>query len=148
MAPSFLAHISPRTHTPQHAVTAYFILVMLLLGMGFDHEFYGCAAGIGVLAMSSVLSVAALRLPARFPELYRSAYITFPKWLLYICVAFTVAFSIGFAVLLLAQRPGVLVLYAACSAPVAIYYKARTRRFTVEDWRRVAAVSLPDDNET
>ncbi|HNT89559.1 MAG TPA: APC family permease, partial [Candidatus Hydrogenedentes bacterium] len=85
MLPAPLARISARTHAPQHAVTVYFLFVAVLLLSGLGVNFFGCAAAIGILAITSALGLAAMRLPARYPAYYARAYITFPRPLLAAC---------------------------------------------------------------
>lgn len=143
--PGALGRVHPRTHTPQNAVTAYFVFVVVFLAAGFDTDFYGFAAAIGILVMSSVLCVASFRLPKRFPERVDRAYIRFPRWLLIGCTVMTVIVSLGFSAVVARERPTVLGLYAGWTVLVIVYYKLRSRRFTPRDWERIQAIPGADE---
>ncbi len=143
--PRALARVHPRTHAPQNAVTAYFAFVIAFLAVGFDTEFYGFAAAVGILVMSSVLCVASFQLPKRFPERVDRAYIRFPMWLLVACTVMTVLVSLGFSAVVAYERPGVLGLYAGWSLLVIVYYRLRTRRFTPRDWEQIQAIPGADE---
>jgi len=146
IAPRALARVHPRTRTPQHAVATFFVFVVLLLLAGYDPEFYGFMAAVGILAMSSVLCLASLRLPKRFPERARAAYIRFPQWLLVACAIITVAVSIGFSAVVVLERPGVILLYGAWTVLIVVYYKIRTRSLTADDWQRMKAIPGVDED--
>jgi basic amino acid/polyamine antiporter, APA family len=143
--PEILAKVSPRTGAPQHAITAYFIFVALLLMMGWSIDFYGYMAAIGILVMSSVLCIAALRLPKRYPEACRTAWIQFPRPLIWICTIITVLVSAGFAAVVFFEEPAVIWIYSGWSILVGIYYLARTRRFTAADRARFAVIPGEDE---
>lgn len=143
--PAWLARISPRTHAPQNAITAFFLFVALLLAAGWDTEFYGYIAAVGILIMSSVMCVAALRLERVFPERYASAYIRFPRPLMLMCTIVTVIVSLGFAFVVWLEAPGVIGVYALWTASVVVYYLIRRRSFTKEDWARLRL--LPGQDE-
>lgn len=145
MLPDVLGKISPRTHTPKHAVTAYFLFVALLLLSGQGVNFFGCAAAIGILAISSVLGIAALRLPTRMPGRYEDAYIRFSPRMLRACATLTVLVSLGFAFVVAIEEPGVVLLYGAWTVLIAAYYAARTAGFRDADWQRIQAIPGVDE---
>jgi basic amino acid/polyamine antiporter, APA family len=145
--PRALGRVHARTRTPQNSVTAYFIFVVVLLAAGRDPAFYSYAAAIGILVMSSVLCVASLRLPTRFPERAATAYIRFPTWLLIACTVITVLVSLGFSAVVALERPSVLVLYAGWSALVIAYYAWRSRRMTASDWEQIKAIPGTDETD-
>ncbi len=147
MLPGFLARVNPRTHTPQHAVTVYFLFVAVLLISGLDVNFFGCAAAIGILAISSALGFAAMRLPLRFPSSYARAYITFPRPLLAACAWATALFSLGFAAVVAFEEPGVLVLYAVWSMLIVLYYRVRVRGFAEGDWERLRVIPGSEEEQ-
>lgn len=147
MLPGFLAQVSPRTHTPQHAVTVYFLFVALLLFSGLDVSFFGCAAAIGILAISSALGLAAMRLPTRFPTYYARAYMTFPRSVLAACAWATVLFSLGFAVVVAIEEPGILILYGVWTLLVSAYYRRRVRGFIAQDWERLRNIPGSEEGE-
>lgn len=155
--PPFFAKVTPHTHVPQRAVSAYFGFVLLLLvlapwlapkddaGVPNQTEFFSIMAGIGILVMSAVLCVASLRLPHRFPERYATSYIRFPMGLLWVCTIITVLVSLGFAILMTLELPQVMAYYTGWTLFVATYYKWATRHFVREDWDRIDA--LPGEDE-
>lgn len=143
--PRVLGRVHPRTHTPQNGVTAFFIFVVVLLAARCDAEFYGFVAAVGILVMSSVLCVASLRLPKRFPDRAATAYIRFPMWLLAACTVITIIVSLGFSAVVAKERPSVLVLYAGWTVLVLVYYKLRSRSMTPDDWQRIEAIPGSDE---
>lgn len=147
MLPGVLGKISPRTYTPQHAVTAYFLFVTLLLLSGQGVNFFGCAAAVGILAISSVLGIAALRLPSRMHDRYEGAYIRFSPRLLQACAAITVLVSLGFAIVVAVEEPGVILLYGAWTVLIIVYYGLRTSGFRETDWKRIQAIPGTDETD-
>jgi APA family basic amino acid/polyamine antiporter len=145
MAPRVLAWVSPRTHSPQHAITVYFLFVAALLMANQDIDFYGFAAAIGILVMSSVMCIAALRLPKVYPDRHFMAYITFPRPLLVVCTVITVLVAVGFAALVAWERPSVIALYGCWTVLVTVCYLLRVRRFSAEDWERFREVPGEDE---
>lgn len=145
MLPAVLASINRRTGTPQHAVTAYFILVGALLLCQFETDFYGYMAAMGILAISSALGLAALRLVKRFPERYAGAYIQFPMPLLYVCAIITILVALIFGAVIVLERPAVIGTYLAWTVLVSGWYFIRTKSFTGEDWARIAAIPGEDE---
>ncbi|HOC67596.1 MAG: putative amino acid permease YhdG [Candidatus Hydrogenedentes bacterium ADurb.Bin101] len=146
--PRTLANIDPRSGAPRNAVTVYFILVgMLLLGQ-FETDFYGYMAATGVLAISSALGVAAIRLCRRFPRCYSDAYIQFPKSVLVICAGITIAASLGFGLVVAYERPWVLAAYAAWTLTVCAGYRLRTRNFTDDAWRKMTSFQEESNTDT
>ncbi len=140
LLPAWFGAVSPRTQSPQNAMTAYFLFVGLLLLGQQELDFYGVAAAIGILVMSSVLCVACLNLPRRHPELYRNAYIVFPYPLLVFCTIFSVLVSLFFCGVVLMEQPKVAVLYGVWTALVAGIYFARTRGWGATEWARTRSV--------
>lgn len=141
LLPAWLSVVSPKTHAPQHAVTVYFLFVGLLLLAHQEVDFYGVAAAIGILVMSSVLCIASLNLPRRFPEHYRNAYIVFPYPLLVFCTIFSVLVSIFFCGVVLMEQPRVALLYVVWTAVVGVVFFLRTRGWSAEDWARTRSVA-------
>jgi APA family basic amino acid/polyamine antiporter len=128
--PRGLARIHPRAGGPQNAVTVFFIFVAGLLAIGWNTEFYGYLAAIGILAISSALSVAAVRLPRLQPEYYAGAYIRFAPKLLILCAIITIAVSLGFGLIVIVQSPTVMAVYAAWTVFITGFYFVRIRRLT------------------
>lgn len=146
MVPHWLGAVDHRTRTPKHAVTAFSVLTSALLLTWQDPDFYSLLAGIGIMIMSAGICIASLRLPRRFPERYRSAYVCFPVGLLWGCTIFTVLVSVGLVLLLSMERPAVVMVYAAWSGLVAVGYLAWTRKFGAADWARIR--EIPGDEES
>jgi APA family basic amino acid/polyamine antiporter len=99
--PSFWHHVDKRGE-PSRAVGFFFCIVITLMSIGYvleradiistyfgDEvvEFYGFLTIFGIMILTIVLSVAALRLPKLMPAEYQSAYLRFPKWVLFpLCI--------------------------------------------------------------
>lgn len=145
LAPRALCRVSPRTHTPQHAVTVYFLFVAGLIALGRDIDFYGLMAAIGILGVSSVLCFAALRLPRRFPARHARAFIRFPWPVLLLCTFITVAVSLAMSGVLALQRPVVVGIYAGWTLLALAIYRGQARRFTPEDRARFDDVPGEDE---
>lgn len=140
-----LGRIDPKTGAPQHAVTAYFVLVVVLLLGSFPTDFYGYMAAIGILAISSVMGLASLRLLRRFPERYRTAYIQFPMPLLYVCATVTLFVSISFGIVIIVERPSVFLVYTMWTLVVSLYYGLRIKTFDNTDWQRLQEIPGEDE---
>lgn len=141
MVPAWLGAVSRRTHTPQHAVTAYFVFcILLLLFAGQGPGFFGVMTAVGILAMSAILCIAALRLERKFPAERAAAFLTFPRPLIWCCTIVTVVASLGLIVIVLLELPRVAILYAGWTVLAVAAYRLRTRHFGAEDWARLAAI--------
>ena len=145
LASPLLARVSPRTHTPQHAVTVYFLFVGLLIALWRDTDFYGLAAAIGILGVSSVLCFAALRLPSRFPERHAHAFIRFPRWVLLLCTVVTVGVSLVLGAALAMERPLVVGVYVLWTLLALTIYHVQARRFTPKDRARFDQIPGVDE---
>jgi APA family basic amino acid/polyamine antiporter len=146
MLPPFFSKISPRTHTPQIAVGIYFVFVICMLFTQREKDFYSLTAGIGILVMSSLLCIACLRLPRKYPDRYDSAYIRFPWPLLVACTIITLIASAILMVALATEMPAVLALYAVWILLVSIWYFLRTRHYGRDQWARIE--SIPGEDES
>ncbi len=132
LLPKALAKVSPRTGAPQHAVTVFLAGVLLWLSLGWalgqDVDYYGYTGAIGILVMSSVICVAALRLPKRYPEELAKAYIRFPQWFMALCTVITILASLGFGAVIIRERPSALYVYALATAAATAYYRLTKRK--------------------
>ncbi|MCC6142827.1 MAG: APC family permease [Candidatus Hydrogenedentes bacterium] len=128
IAPRVFAEVDRRTHAPMHAVSAYFAVVVLLLVLGLEMDYYGYMAAVGIQAMSGIICIAALRLPARFPDRHAHAYFRVPRWLLWSCTVITIVVAVGSSLLLSFERPSIPLTYAATIGLVVIYYRLRIPR--------------------
>lgn len=127
IAPVSMGKIHRRTGSPLNAVGAYFLFVMALLLAGQDIGFYGVMTAVGILLMTAVISVAALMLPARYPDRYEHAYFRVPKgWLVFVAVV-SVASCIGFVGYVLKDLPSAGYIYIAWTALIVVYYLFRVR---------------------
>ena len=95
MLPESLSRVTPRTHSPLRAITAFFALLILLVLANFDQDFYGLMAAIGIQLVTAAICIGCVRLKAKYPEMHTNAYIVFPGWLLWACTIATVAVTIG-----------------------------------------------------
>jgi APA family basic amino acid/polyamine antiporter len=127
LLPPFISKIHKRTRTPLNAVGIYFILVIILLLLQLHIDIYGVATAVGVLILTTVSSIAAWRLPTKFPDLYESAYFKIPKGLLRVIVVISIISCLGFVALVLAELPIVGYLYIGWTILTIIYYLLRVR---------------------
>ena len=82
---------------------------------------------VGILLMTAVIGIAAVRLPKKFPQQYASAYFRISKgWLIALAIVSVVS-SLGFVFIVTLQLPVVGLIYAILSLLVAAYYALRVR---------------------
>jgi len=127
LLPGFLGRVHPRTRTPLNAVTVYFVLTLVLILTGRSIDFYGVMTAVGILMMTAVIGIAAVRLPHRFPHEYAKAYLRISKGWLIVLAIVSVVSSLGFVLIVIMQLPVVGLLYVILSLLVAAYYFARVR---------------------
>ncbi len=125
--PAPLARIAPHAKAPLVALTAFIGLVLVLMLAHRDLDFYGYMAAVGIQIMTSAICLASLRLQARHPDLYRAAYIRFPRWSLVLCTVITIAASVGFVALIALERPSVAVAYLVLTVAASAYHALRRR---------------------
>lgn len=133
--PAFFSEVDRRGN-PSRAMALFFGLVLLVMAVGNILEyngviefffgpdiidFYAYMAIFGIMAMTVVLSVAALRLPARMPGAYASAYLRFPPWLLYSLCIFSMLSS-SFLMVVISLKKVVPLLYAAIWLMITLIY--------------------------
>ena len=128
LLPGFLGRIHPRTQTPLNAVTLYFILTLVLILTGLSIDFYGVMTAVGILMMTAVIAIAAVRLPQKFPQEFAAAYIRLSKGWLTALAIFSVVSSLGFVSIVIMQLPVVGLVYIMLSLLVTAYYFFRVRR--------------------
>ncbi|HPO16839.1 MAG TPA: APC family permease [Candidatus Hydrogenedentes bacterium] len=143
--PQALSAISPKTHAPQNAITAFFILVAILLLTGRPVELYGFSAAIGILVMTAILCFAALRLPKRYPERLASAYMRFPQSVLILCTIITAIISGFFILILMFKAPEIFLVYTGWTLLIIAFYKYRSFHFTSENWQRILQIPGHDE---
>jgi amino acid transporter len=145
IAPQILGKIHEKTRAPQHAVALFFALVVLILFFGMDVDYYGLLAAIGILIMSSMMCIACLFLPKKYPDRYRSAYIVFPVWLLWFCTIITILVSLVMFAALFIEKPSIIIVYFLWILYISLYYKWRTFGYTKEDWQRLKEIPGNDE---
>ena len=138
IAPLFVGKVNERTRTPLNAVGVYFLFVILLLLLGMDIDFYAVVAAVGILMMTVVLSIAAVKLPTKFPDRYRNAYFKLSKpWLVTVAVLSVLSCAL-FVLLVLSEVPVVGLAYIGWTALIILYYILRVRWLKKKgfDWER------------
>lgn len=146
--PSFLGRVNPRTRTPLNAVTVYFTLTIMLVMMGRSIDFYGVMTAVGILLMTAVIGVAAVRLPKKFPQQYASAYFQISKgWLIALAIVSVIS-SLGFVFIVCMQLLVVGLIYVILSLLVVAYYVMRVRwlKKSGVDWEERVRVIPGEDN--
>lgn len=123
--PEVLGRLHQRTRTPMNAVTVYFAFTIFLILLGQTIDFYGVMTAVGILMMTAIIAVAAVRLPAKFPERYAGAYFRLPKFWLVVIAVISVVSCLGFISLVLMELPVVGLVYVCWIILVVIYYLGR-----------------------
>jgi len=126
--PEALSRLHKRTRTPINAVTVYFGFTIVLILLGRDIDFYGVMTAVGILMMTAIIAVAAVRLPARYPERYEKAYFKLSKFWLVVIAVVAVLSCLGFVFLVLMELPVVGLIYACWIVLVSIYYGVRVKQ--------------------
>ena len=83
---------------------------------------------VGILMMTAIIAVAAVRLPARYPERYEKAYFKLSKFWLVVIAVVAVLSCLGFVFLVLMELPVVGLIYACWIVLVSIYYGVRVKQ--------------------
>ncbi|GEM_PF-397106 len=133
LLPSGLAKVNARTLSPIRAIGVYFVVLFLLLCLQFvnvDMDFYGVLAAVGILVMTIVSAFAVIRLPNKFPEAYKNAYIKLSKpWLIVFAILTTVT-SLPFIVLVLLDYKNTMLIIGiliGITIIFTLYYLLRVR---------------------
>ena len=123
--PAALGKLHKKTRSPMNAVTVYFGFTIFLILLGQHIDFYGVMTAVGILMMTAIIAIAAVRLPSKFPERYQKSYFRLSKpWLLVMAVVSVVS-CLGFVFLVLMELPVVGLIYVGWILLVAIYYHIR-----------------------
>jgi hypothetical protein len=100
--------------------------------------------------LTAIIAIAAVRLPAKFPERYAKAYFRLPKgWLVLIAVVSVVS-CLGFVFPVLMELPVVGLIYAGWMVMVCIYYSIRVNYLKKSgvDWEaRIRRIPGFDEEE-
>ena len=139
--PDYFHHVDSDGN-PSRAVGLFFGIVLVIMGVGniLEHtgiiedyfgpdmmvDFYGYLAIFGIMIMTIVLSLAALRLPKLMPIKYATAYIRLPKWLLYSLCIISILASI-FLTLVIMTKMIVLWIYIVILGLVTVLYFAYSK---------------------
>jgi APA family basic amino acid/polyamine antiporter len=149
IVPAFLGKISPHSQSPLNAVAVFFAFTAILILMGQSLDFYGVMTAVGILLMTAVIAVAGIRLPAKFPDRYKHAYIRIPRFLLWVIMFISVLSCLGFVFIVLMELPVVGIIYAAWVVLVLAYYFIRRNSLIKSgvDWKaRVARLPGFDED--
>jgi len=124
--PPFLGKINKLSGSPYNAVIVFFAIVVFLIILSDDIDFYGVMAAVGILLMTSLISVAALRLPKKFPKRFKDAYFRLPIAILWIIAILSVITCLAFASLVVFTGvPSAGLIYVIFTAAVVIFYFVR-----------------------
>jgi APA family basic amino acid/polyamine antiporter len=149
MLPPRLRQIHPRTRIPLNAVTLYMALVTAMLLLWRDIDFYGLMAALGILIMTAMVCLGALRLRQRYPDQYHSAYVRFPHGFVILCSGVAVVCAFGFVALVAIERPSVVGIYAGVTMLTVIYHRYRVRHLRAAGIPFETTVTeLPGSDET
>jgi APA family basic amino acid/polyamine antiporter len=131
IAPQMLSRLTKRTRSPVNAVVVYFGVVFVLLSLawvfGIEIDTFAVMSAQGVLAMTVLMAVAALRLPKKLPEYYDRAYFRIPVPLLWGIVLLAVLSSLGFLGLTMAERPAPVLVLIVLALAAAAWHSLRVR---------------------
>lgn len=151
LLPTALAHLGTNTHAPLRAVSAYFVVALLLtvfgeylaafLGVASVYDLFGVMAGTGILMLTIVISIAALRLPKVMPDRYQSAFFRLPIPVLWAAVGLSVLSAGGFILMVSLEVPSVMAVYGVYTVAILVYYFLRVRwlRAHGQDWGAIQA---------
>ncbi|HRK33466.1 MAG TPA: APC family permease [Candidatus Hydrogenedentes bacterium] len=148
--PAALSRVGARSHAPLAATSTFFGLLIFMVFLNMDQDFYGLTAALGIQMITSAMCIASLRLPRKYPKLYREAYVVFPVWLLWLCTIASILTTILFGVIVAMERSSVVVVYATLAVALAIYHLVRVahlRRNAFPYDARVQAIPGSDDPE-
>ena len=139
--PEYFEHVD-KGGNPSRAVGLFFSIVLVILGIGTSLEyagfienyfgpdvieFYAFLAIFGIMIMTLVMSIAALRLPTKMAAEYADAYIRLPKWLLYgLCILSVISSSLLMAVI--STKIIVIWIYLIILGLVTVLYYAYSRK--------------------
>ena len=138
--PSYFSAVNPRTKTPLRSVTAFFVIVFLILSFGQALEstgvlatyfkksidFYAFMAVCGIMFLTIFVSIAAFKLPGKYPELYKNAYLKVPRPLLVTAIVISLLTSTGLILIIFMESVMVMWAYLLLLAGVIIYYGTRS----------------------
>jgi APA family basic amino acid/polyamine antiporter len=123
--PAFTGKIQKRSGSPMIAMAILFVLVIIMILMRWDIDFYGAVTAVGILLMTTVIAISALRLPKKYPKEYENAYLKIPKPLLWIIVILSIVSCLGFIALVVNDVPSIGYMYIGVAVVVVIYYFIR-----------------------
>lgn len=144
--PDFFSRLNEKGN-PMHATTVFFVLVIsiLCLGQVLDSvsliepffgkdviEFYGFMTIMGIMLLTIVLSIAAYRLPGKYPKEYASAYIRFPKFWLNVCIVVSLLSS-AILVVIICTKWIVPLLFVLFTMIITGYYQWRKSKLKEQD---------------
>jgi APA family basic amino acid/polyamine antiporter len=151
IVPAWLGKIHKRSGTPMNAVIVFFGLTILLVATGQSIDFYGVMTAVGILLMTAMIAIAALKLPSRYPERYERAYFRLSKpWILIVSIV-SVLSCLGFVFLVLMELPVVGGIYLAWTLLVIVYthFRINWLKSKGRDWKeRFQRIPGHDEDES
>ncbi len=134
--PAIFGKVNAKTQSPNWAVTVFFAFVIFNLALGHyldstgylnDYfqltiDYYGFLAVCGIMLMTTLTSIAAMRLPKLYPAQYMASYFRMKPLLLNIVCVFSILTSGGFVALLCTEATLVGLIYLVFTAMVVSYY--------------------------
>lgn len=127
--PSYFAKINTRNGNPSNAVNLFFIIVIIMLLIGYAlHEtglissyfgntldslieFYGFMTILGIMLLTIFISISAFRLPKLYPKEFQNAYIKFPVGLLNVFVVISILSSASLVLIMSLEKLIIPVIY-------------------------------------
>lgn len=126
LLPGFFGNIH-KSGSPLNAVAVYFLFTVVLLLMGQSIDFYGVLTAVGILFMTTLLALSAIRLPDKYPDRYETSYFKLSRVFLIIVALVAVISSLGFMFIVLMELPVVGIIYIGWCVLVTLYYFLRIR---------------------
>ena len=123
--PSIIGKIHKRSGSPMIAMGLLFSLVIIMILFNWDIDYYGAITAVGILLMTTILSISAIRLPKKYPEYYKNAYFTIPKILLWIIVVLSIISCLGFVALVMVEAKSIGFMYIGVTVLAIVYYFIR-----------------------
>ncbi|MBN1573984.1 MAG: APC family permease [Deltaproteobacteria bacterium] len=123
--PAFIGKIHKRSGSPMIAMGLFFLLVIVMILMRWDIDYYGAITAVGILLMTAMISVSALRLTKKYPKAYKNAYLNIPRALLWIIVILSIISCLGFIALVMTEAMSIGYMYIGATLVTVIYYLIR-----------------------
>jgi len=139
-----LSRLNARTQSPFNAVAVFFTLVLCLLMFGqimdwagvinnkpFNGDavdFYGFLTVCGIMLLTIFSSAAAFMLPAKYPKQYQTAYLRFPKPVLYGFIFISILTSLPLVAFMFFSSALIASFYIVLTILITGYYFYRKKQ--------------------